>query len=195
MNWKILILVILLGYGAFHHYQHRPVIHGAGEIAPNEPVQTNTHAVDIRLNDFTLSPLANYDIEARVLSTEDYHAGTEAEISPTDLAVGWGPMSDEKVLIKIDISQGNRFFFWHVKEFPIPQHEIEVHAANMHIVPSNDYVKRLLTKVRTGQIVHIKGQLIEAKKANGWHWRSSLSREDTGNGACELMYVTELSVR
>ena len=66
------------------------MIHGAGEIAPNEPVQTNTYAVDIRLNDFTLSPLANYDIEARVLSNEDYHAGTEVEISPTDLAVGWG---------------------------------------------------------------------------------------------------------
>ena len=65
----------------------------------------------------------------------------------------------------------------------------------MHIVPSNDYVKHLLTKVRAGQIVHIKGQLIEAKKSNGWHWRSSLSREDTGNGACELMYVTELTVR
>ncbi len=77
--------------------------------------------------------------------------------------------------------------------FPIPQREIEVHAANMHIIPANDTVKRQLSKIRTGQLVHIKGQLIEAKRADGWHWRSSLSREDTGNGACELMYVTDLS--
>lgn len=48
--------------------------------------------------------------------------------------------------------------------FPIPQREIEVHAANMHIIPANDTVKRQLSKIRTGQLVHIKGQLIEAKR-------------------------------
>ena len=193
MNWKSLLVVGLIGYGAYHHYQIRPVIHGAGEIAPNEPTQTSTNAAEVQLNGFTLTPLANYSIKARVLSREDYSLGIEAELSPTDLAVGWGPMSDEVVLNKIDISQGHRFFYWHVDEFPIPQHEIEIHAANMHIIPANDTVKRQLSKVRTGQLVSMNGQLIEAKRTDGWHWRSSLSREDTGNGSCELMYVTELS--
>ena len=194
MNWKVIVFIGLLGCGAIHHYQNRPVIHGVGEIAPNDPVQTNIHSGDIRFNDFTLTPLANYEIEARVLSKEDYAVGIEAELSPTDLAVGWGVMSDEAVLNKIDISQGNRFFFWHVDQFPIPQHEIEIHAANMHIIPANDNVKRQLNKVRAGQVAHIKGLLIEAKRSDGWHWRSSLTREDTGSGACELMYATELTV-
>ena len=194
MNWKTLLVVGLVGYGAYHHYHNKPVLHGAGEFAPYEPTQTSTSAADVLLNGFTLTPLANYAIEARVLSREDYSMGVEAELSPTDLAVGWGPMSDESVLNKIDISQGHRFFHWHVDVFPIPQHEIEVHAANMHIIPANDAIKRQLSKVGTGQIIIMKGQLIEAKRADGWHWRSSLSREDTGNGACELMYVTELNV-
>ena len=194
MNWKVIVFIGLLGYGVIHHFQNRPVVHGAGEIAPNDPVQTNIHSGDFRFNDFTLTPLANYEIEARVLSKEDYAVGIEAELSPTDLAVGWGVMSDEAVLNKIDISQGNRFFFWHVDQFPIPQHEIEIHAANMHIIPANGTVKHQLNKVRAGQVVRIKGQLIEAKRADGWHWRSSLTREDTGSGACELMYVTELNV-
>jgi hypothetical protein len=194
MNWKVIVFIGLLGYAAIHHYQNRPVIHGAGEIAPNDPVQTNIHSGDFQFNNFTLTPLANYEIEARVLSKEDYSVGIEAELSPTDLAVGWGVMSDEAVLNKIDISQGNRFFFWHVDQFPIPQHEIEIHAANMHIIPANGTVKRQLNKVRAGQVVRIKGRLIEAKRSDGWHWRSSLTREDTGSGACELMYVTELNV-
>jgi hypothetical protein len=194
MNWKVIVFIGLLGYGAIHHYHNRPVVHGAGEIAPNEPVQTNAHTAHFRLNDFTLTSLANYEIEARVLSKEDYSIGIEAELAPTDLAVGWGVMSDEAVLNKIDISQGNRFFFWHVDQFPIPQHEIEIHAANMHIIPANDTVKRQLSKVRAGQVVRIKGQLIEAKRSDGWHWRSSLTRDDTGSGACELMYATELTV-
>jgi hypothetical protein len=194
MNLKVLLFVGLFGYGVLHHYQNRPVIHGAGEMAVSEPIQINTHAADVQLNGFTLTPLAEYSIKARVLSKEDYSMGTEAELSPTDLALGWGPMSDEAVLSKIDISQSNRFFYWHVDAFPIPQHEIETHAANTHIIPANDSVKRQLRKIRQGQIVNIKGQLIEAKRPDGWHWRSSLTREDTGAGACELVYVKELSV-
>jgi hypothetical protein len=147
------------------------------------------------LNGYTLTPLASYTIEARVLSRENYSMGTEADLSPTDLALGWGPMSDETVLDKIEISQGNRFFFWRVQEFPIPQHEIEVHAANTHIVPASDLVKRQLSSVKKGQIVKIKGYLIEAKRPDGWHWTSSLTREDTGNGACEVLYATELYAR
>jgi hypothetical protein len=195
MNKKfLLIFLCLFTFGAYQHYQHRPVVHGVGEITPNDPIQTSTNAADIQLNGFTLTPLAAYKIKARVLSTEDYSMGTEAELSPTDLALGWGAMSDEAVLSKIKISQGNRFFYWHVDEFPIPQREIEIHAANTHIIPANESIKRQLSKIRPGQIVSIEGQLIEAKRADGWHWRSSLSREDTGAGACELVYVTELSI-
>lgn len=195
MNKKVLLIFIcLIAFGAYKNYQHRPVVHGVGEITPNEPIQTSTNAVDIQLKGFTLTPLADYEIKARVLSTEDYSMGTEAELSPTDLALGWGPMSDETVLRKVEISQGNRFFYWHVDEFPIPQREIEIHAANTHIIPANDRVKQMLSKIRPGQIVDIKGQLIEAKRSDGWHWRSSLTREDKGAGACEVLYVTELSV-
>jgi hypothetical protein len=195
MNKKLLLVfVCLLVFGAYKHYQHRPMIHGAGEIASNEPIQTSTNAAEIQHKGFTLTPLADYEIKARVLSTEDYSMGTEAELSPTDLALGWGPMSDEAVLSKVKITQGNRFFYWHVDEFPIPQREIEIHTANTHIIPANDSVKRRLDKIRPGQIVIIKGQLIEAKRSDGWHWRSSLTREDTGAGACEVVYVTELVV-
>ncbi|MGB4811364.1 MAG: hypothetical protein WBP13_02630 [Methylophilaceae bacterium] len=195
MNWKVLLFVCLVGYGGFHHFSHRAIQHGAGEIASADPKQTSANTADVQLNGFTLTPLANYEIEARVLAREDYSMGTEADLSPTDLAVGWGPMSDEAVLGKIDISQGNRFYFWRVQEFPIPQHDIEIHSANMHIIPADSYIKRQLKDVRVGQIVKLKGQLIEAKRADGWLWHSSLSREDTGNGACEVMYVTQLIAR
>jgi hypothetical protein len=195
MNKKLLfIFLCILSYGAYKHFQHRPVVHGVGEISPNDPIQTSTKAADIQFKGFTLTPLADYAIKARVLSTEDYSTGVESDLSPTDLALGWGPMSDEAVLNKVEISQANRFFYWHVDAFPIPQREIEIHAANTHIIPANEEVKRLLSKIRPGQIVDIKGQLIEAKRPDGWHWRSSLTREDTGAGACELVYVTELNV-
>lgn len=195
MNWKVFLFLALVGYGAYQHFSKSTSSFTPGETPPNAVMQTQAHVGDIQFNGFTLTPLTDYIVEARVLSREDYSFGTEAELSPTDLALGWGPMSSEAVLSKIKISQSNRFYYWQVEEFPIPRREIEIHSANTHIIPANDMIKRQLETVRKGQIVKLKGQLVEAKRADGWHWRSSLSREDTGNGACEVMYVTELHIK
>jgi len=42
---------------------------------------------------------------------------------------------------------------------------------------------------------HIKliGYLVKVNFDNGT-WESSLTRTDTGNGACEIMYVTDVEV-
>ena len=76
-------------------------------------------------------------------------------------------MSDEAVLSKMQISQSGRFFLWRMDNIPIPQREIEIHAANMHITPANNNVKSQLKKVKVGQVITTKGQLVEGKTANG----------------------------
>ena len=86
--------------------------------------------------------MADYDIVARVLSREDYTFDVGASLFPTDLALGWGPISDETVLNKMDISQNNRFFLWLVDTLLIPQHEIEIHVAKMQIIPADDALKK-----------------------------------------------------
>lgn len=133
-------------------------------------------------------------IEARVLSREDYRIGPEAALSPTDLAFGWGRMSDEAVLEKIDVSHSNRFYYWSTGEFPIPQREIEVHSANMHIIPADSTIERELKNVRKGQVVRVSGYLVRVESPDGWLWASSLSRNDAGAGACELIWAEGLTV-
>jgi len=98
-------------------------------------------------------------------------------------------MSDSAVLAKITISQSNRFYYWHVDQFPIPRREIETSSANMHMIPADDSVLRSLRRVRQGQLVHLKGFLVDATRPNGWYWHTSMTRDDTGDGACELVYV------
>ena len=128
------------------------------------------------------------------MATKDYTFGREADLAPVDLALGWGAMSDEAVLSKISISQSNRFYYWRVDEFPIPRKEIEWQSANMHMIPADSQVEKILKSVRPGQVVKITGYLIEAKADDGWRWKSSLTREDTGAGACEVIFVKSLSV-
>ena len=68
-------------------------------------------------------------------------------------------------------------------------------SANVHLIPADANVKRSLDRVRVGTIVTLRGQLVEATRADGWRWTSSLTREDSGAGACELMLVREVGRR
>ena len=89
----------------------------------------------IERGEFLLRPRAEFSATVRVLHREDYSIGPLAELVPTDFAVGWGPMSDSAVLADIEISQGNRFYFWRTENWPIPREEIEEHSANWHLIP------------------------------------------------------------
>ena len=196
MNWKLLLFIGLVAYGGYNHWQKRAVTYGPGAVAVSEPAQRSAASDGtISKNGYQLTPLQDFSIQARVLSTEHYSMDRESQLAPVDLALGWGRMSDESILSQIKISQSNRFYFWHVDAFPIPREEIETHSANMHMIPADSSVEKTLKSVRIGQVVTISGQLVEAKAQDGWHWRSSLTRNDTGNGACEVVLVKSISVK
>lgn len=143
-----------------------------------------------RLRAATLTPLAGFSIDARVLSRRDYRSDREAELSPVDLALGWGRMRDDAVLSQLDITQSGRWYRYRYGGTPpIPPTEIDRSAANMHMIPGSHAIAAALDDVEAGERVRIDGWLVEAQAPDGWRWRSSTTREDTGQGACELVYV------
>lgn len=188
-----LVVVLALG-GAGNWWLHRPIFQAAGVLVDAEPQQSEPGSRSpISHGDYQLTPLADYEIEARVLSREDYSIDAGSDLSPTDLAVGWKRMSDSVVIEQLDVRQSVRFFSYRwSSQPPIPLAEIERSSANMHMIPSDDSVARDLGKVRQGAIVRLRGQLVEARRSDGFQWRSSLSRTDTGAGACELFLVDSI---
>jgi hypothetical protein len=142
--------------------------------------------------DFELSPQASFQIEARVLSRKDYRRGVEAMLSPVDLALGWGRMADPAVLESIRIRQSGRFYYWRVQEFPIPRREIEQSSANVHLIPANEEISRQLRAIGKNDHVRMAGFLVHVDRSDGWRWRTSMTRSDTGAGACEILLVTRV---
>ncbi|GAB3361045.1 hypothetical protein [Lysobacter tyrosinilyticus] len=164
--------------------------------ALDPPLQTPapTSLAPFQLRAATLTPLAGFSIDARVLSRRDYRSDREAELSPTDLALGWGRMRDDAVLARLDISQSARWYHYRYSgEPPIPQREIDRSAANMHMIPGSEAIADQLEDIEPGARIRIDGWLVEANTPDGWHWRSSLSRDDTGGGACEVVYVCAIT--
>jgi hypothetical protein len=196
-RWVVPVLVIsFVLYGATSWWKNESINHGPGIIAPDHPEQEAINSGEqFSYNDYQITPLATFQLEARVLSAKRYRTGRESELSPVDLALGWGPMSDEAVLKEIKISQSNRFYYWKVKSFPIPRKEIEQNSANMHLIPSNREIAKVIKNVRTGHVVAIEGYLVRVNAQDNWWWKSSLSRNDTGNGACEVVWVAEIEIK
>jgi len=60
-------------------------------------------------------------------------------------------------------------------------------------VPANAEVARTLADVDVGDVLDLKGQLINVNADDGWRWRSSLTFTDTGKGACELLWLESLT--
>ena len=189
------VAVLLIGWGGLHHWRHRDVTPPPGVLAPDAPHQVNlTDGASLHRDGMTLATRAYIDLTARVLSREDYTWDAGAKLAPVDLALGWGRMSDSAVLANFDISQSGRFFYWRTKTWPIPRNEIELSTANVHMIPADAGVRGALKRVRKGQLVHIEGFLVDASGPNGWRWTTSMTRSDTGAGACELVYVESLDV-
>jgi hypothetical protein len=179
------LLVLVVAAMLAYHFTHR---------SPQIPPATAATGM-LERNGYRIAPLEQFTLQATVLSMKRYRFDREADLAPVDLALGWGPMADPAVSRKVAISQSDRWYYWRVSEFPIPQREIETHSANMHIIPATPAIDDRLKALRTGQIVRLKGYLVEARAPDGWRWRSSLSREDTGAGACEVVWLEELNVR
>jgi hypothetical protein len=171
-------------------YSARDVHHGPGVLAAADPIQRRVDSAPIiERGEFRLRPRAQFDATVRVLRREDYTLGALASLVPTDFAVGWGRMSDTAVLEGIEISQGNRFYFWRTQTWPIERDEIESHSANWHVIPENDAVRDVLDRLRAGSVVELRGRLVDIEGREGG-MTTSLSRTDTGAGACEILLAS-----
>ena len=189
--WLLALLLAL----AWYWHGSRPIARPPGILVAQAPLQQPVdEAVPLRKGDVTIKPLAKFALTARVLGRADYRWDELARLVPVDLALGWGRMSDSGVLDKVHISQSGRFYLWQVRQFPIPEREIIESSANMHLIAADDSIGRAIKRTRVGDIVSFDGYLVEADWPNGARAVSSLTRDDTGAGACEIVWVENFSI-
>jgi len=106
-------------------------------------------------------------------------------------------MSDTTLVEQLEFSQMGRFLYWRPRDwrtFPLSPQDIAISAAQIHAVPATDDVESRLRRLRPGQVVQLSGYLVDIRGANGFAWNTSLRRDDTGDGACEIMWIERVAV-
>ncbi len=193
-NLLIFVAGVALIWGLMQH----PKADWVGMRSPDDPIQVQEKTEHSwPSGDFLLTARAKYHIRAVVLSKHSYWSGSdEDKLAPYDLALGWGPMSDAKVINQLDISQGGRWYQYYWKDQPpVVVGEIITHSANTHILPANKDVLNRVKKVKRHDVVEMEGLLVDAvSRKSGATLKTSLSRSDSAAGSCEVFWVTEIKI-
>ena len=172
-----------------------------------DPVQTEAKGsahIDLDGFDMRFNYLYAYDIEALVVSTQKYDGDNIGDkLAPKDLALAWGKVAEYNDRIDFHWSQSGRWYHWSTDSYEalLPVGGVEgvaTHSANCHLIATDANVRATIRKIRTGDHVRIRGYLVncEGVKQDGTYftWNSSTSREDTGGGACEVIYTTSAEI-
>jgi hypothetical protein len=145
-----------------------------------------------------ITPMANYSVSAKVMSATNYNSDWQAEFEPTDLALAWGDLATPEFKEGITYTQSDRWYYYNYEaDFKADSTYIIEHSSNHHIIPANDTIKNAVRRVKEGQKVKIDGYLVNVKyvmSKGEYTQNSSLSRADTGDGACEIIYVNKIQI-
>jgi hypothetical protein len=140
-----------------------------------------------------IEKLAEYEISAVVKNKRYYLFDSASEVSPMDFVLVWGELDSKAMDDSIKYSQSGRWYYYRYDcQSCVDGDYILKHSANVHIIPKNNEVLLKLIQVHKEDYITLKGYLVNVKFPDS-DWKSSLTRNDTGNGACEIMYVESVT--
>lgn len=168
-----------------------------------DPIQRSLRSnesimIETKAGQFTLTPVAEYQLSGVVVSKETYAYDWKSEISPVDLAIVWGKLAEPEHKKYVSFSQRNRWYFYEYRpDSPLDQSYINSHSSNNHIIPASENVSTALRAIKKREKVMLEGFLVNVKgtyKGGTVYWNTSLTRKDSGDGSCELFYVTKAKI-
>lgn len=206
VKWVVLgILLVVIGLTAWYFvYKNgtRRSIQGLPD-----PVQTQADggmSKKVDGYDVDITYKYSYSIDALVVHTKDYNGSKLSDsLSPVDLGLAWGNVAATNTEVDYHWEQSGRWIHWQIntsaemiKAGGISA--VNEHCSNNHIIPADSSVESTVKKIRRGDHVRLEGYLVDVygKKPDGtwFSWNSSTSRTDTGDGACEVFYVTSAQI-
>lgn len=188
-----------------------------------EPVQIDLpefqKMIKVKTKDklFFVEPIAKYSISAMVLGT-NMKLGTWGfsrkdfdYIALTDVALGWGEVSD-KVLFKNNIKylkqqkypNGARMYWWELSpDSSWSVDYVRSHTSHNHMVAANHNIMSVLYSLKKFETVKMEGYLVDIYKDGSIVAMTSTSRDDTDGssrgrsqgkpgGSCEIFYVNKI---
>lgn len=205
-KWLILFGLILLAVASWKKSDlpAPPALQGN---LLEEPVQVAVSRPSIQVTvgeiDYRIQPLYTYDLYGMVVSKHNadtwwdfLHKEWNDKLNITDLCVVWGNNVRSGVYLDFSFSSGQ-----FTCNFQTSSNEawaaFDTSAiSNNHLLSADPSLARKMHDVRIGDQIHFTGYLAEYSHNHGTPFKrgTSIVRTDSGNGACETVYVDTFEV-
>ncbi len=189
--WKV-VLPRLLSTAA----PHAVVLDTDPVQTPMEPPEQLTVLRDGRV--YRVEKQHAYEVQGEVLSASSYDVTWTNDFADVDVGLIWGPRR-KQLKDRFKFFQMGRWLFWRTDTEPSQEDRAEVttHISNNHLIPAegSQHLGWAFRRISKGDVVRLKGWLVRITSAKGdVYAQSSTRRDDTGDGACEVVWVEELQV-
>lgn len=178
-----------------------------------EPIQKEINLAPFDVSKGTLTyniiPLYGYAITGLVVADYDSENWFDYihkydRLNTKDLCIIWNNNLKNDAFKKINYSHGEFTCYYRysgadsalVQKYFSPDE-----LSNNHLLPANDEIYKKIKESSVGDQVKIEGYLAnysyipeEKGDNNRWTRNTSVTRTDTGNGACEIIYVTNFEI-
>ena len=151
---------------------------------------------------YTVTPLFGYELWGMIVSY--HHSSSFIDIShkqwkdfinTKDICVIWGRNVETGVYERMTFKNRDFTCFYRYPDRETGQLFTENALSNNHLLPADPLVGDTVLRARKGDQIRLKGWLVSyGIKGAPYARRSSTVRNDRGNGACEVVYVTEFEV-
>lgn len=171
------------------------------------PTQTNTvrepFSIEVNHQHYTIIPKFDYDLTGVVVSYSNANGFTDIWhyddwkdfINVRDLCVIWGANVSTGVYKKLDFSSDTWTCWFSWQDQATGKLFTWSALSNNHLLTENNQIKKQLMAAEIGDVVHFNGVLADYTNTDTRGWRkTSVIRKDTGNGACEVVYLEAFDI-
>ncbi len=176
-------------------------------ISLDPPIQSETYREPFRISankqSYEITPKFDYDLTGVVVTYSNadgftniwHHDAWKDFINLRDLCVIWNPNVNSGIYKKISFSSDSWTCWTSWRDSSTTEIFKSTAISNNHLLTDNNQIKAALLSAEIGDVIHFKGVLAGYKNAeSGAERGTSIKRTDTGNGACETVYLDEFKV-
>ena len=152
---------------------------------------------------YLINPRFDYSLDGIVVSYHDaddfsdiwHHGDWKDFINLRDLCVVWGKNVDSGVYLEMEFHNDSWTCWYSWPNREVGERFQKSQLSNNHLLIDDDALKARLMQAEPGDQIRLTGMLAEySNPANGFFRSTSTTRMDTGNGACETIYVTGFEI-
>ena len=153
--------------------------------------------------DYLITPQFDYELDGVIVSYHNaddftditHHWRWKDFLNLRDLCVVWGNNVKTGVYQDMDFHNGTWTCWYSWPNGDVRDRFEETQLSNNHVLIDDENIKRKLMQSEPGDHIRLKGMLVTySNPGNGFFRGTSTTRNDTGNGACETIYVTDFEL-